>query len=149
MKIDEKFLETTQSAYLWVFDRTGVYVATIGFAIQVTIPFLQSYSKGSLDYAGLFVMVFLAVGLGWRYHAQHANQFEIFNALSREMQVTRWRPFMLWMWIALVMANLLTMTWAYAFTSALQLFYFCYVCAWQIRKREPPEKLVFAPQASR
>jgi hypothetical protein len=149
MNIDKKLLETTQAAYLWVFDRTGVYVATVGFAIQVSIPFIHTYAKGELDYLSLFVMVFLSLGLSWRYAMQHAEKYEIFNAMSRQMSDTNWRPLMLGVWLALVIANLLTMTLWYALTAFMQLFYFCYVCSWQIRKREPPEKLVFAPQASR
>jgi hypothetical protein len=149
MKIDQKLLETTQAAYLWVFDRTGVYVATIGFTIQVSIPFIQSHAKGSLDYMALLLMVFLSVGLGFRYSLQHAGKYEVFNAMARQLDEHRWRPLMLGMWLGLILANLITMSGWYAFTAFLQLFYFCYVCCWQIRKREPPEKLVFAPQASR
>lgn len=149
MKIDEKLLETTQNAYLWIFDRTGIYVATVGFAIQIAIPFIQSYAKGSLDYVSLALMVFLAVGLSLRYAMQHAEKYEIFNAVARHARYMTWRPLVLWMWIALVTVNLLTMAWWYALTAAMQLFFFCYVCTWQIRKREPPEKLAFAPQASR
>lgn len=151
--IDQKLLAKSQDAYLWLFDRTGIYVATIGVTIQVSVPFLNAISTGKLDYFQLAVMAFLCVGQFLRYQLQHNEKFEAFNAMSRIL-VTHWarklsNVFWLTNFTAFVIVTWFNHTaWHIMVVSLLQFFFFGYVSCWQIRKREPPAKLVFASQAS-
>lgn len=147
-ELDEKLQKATQDAYLWVFDRTGIYVATIGVAIQVAIPFIKAIGDRKLDYVSLFVMGWLCLGLFQSYYMQHGNKFEVFNASARAWQDHTVRIVANWFWVVMCILSALTRDWHLSATAFLQFFYFGYVLTWQIRKREPPEKLVFAPQAS-
>lgn len=148
MSIDVQIQKATQDAYLWLFDRTGIYVSTIGMATQVSVAFLQSWNDGKINYMAVFVAAFLSINLFARYHLQHSGSYETYNAVARHWYEFKLRHVACVSWLAFAMITALLRDWGYCFASLLQLVYFGYMMTWQIRKREPPEKMVFAPHGA-
>lgn len=145
---DAKVFAKSQAAYLWLYDRTGIYVGTIGMTTIVAADALTVLHHGKLGpivFVNLTIIGFLC---GFRYHIQNSEKYEVFNAIARHWHEARWRPVLGFIWIALMFDDLIHQRWLLVAACILNFCFFGYVLCWQIRKREPPEKLVFAPQGS-
>ena len=89
-KADAWLISKIQDAYLWLLDRTGVYVATLGFGIYVVIG-LAEVMDGSMPWLWFVLIALVGLSVVPRYLMQDKGQNERFNALSMAMTEWRWR----------------------------------------------------------
>lgn len=93
LKADAYILGIIQDAYLWLLDRTGVYVATLCFMIYATAAFVALSTGAPLLFWGPLLLM---VGLSMlpRYTLQDKARNEHFNAIALMLQGWLWRhPF--------------------------------------------------------
>lgn len=90
LKADAWVISKTQEAYLWLFDRTGVYVGTLMFAsytFTVALCFIRSGPAW-------WLFLFLA-SIGWtsgvRYLWQDKGEHVRYNAVSLMVERATWR----------------------------------------------------------
>lgn len=90
LKGDAWVLSKSQDGYLWLLDRTGIYVATIAF-----FEYAASCALGILGGSGaiLFLCVLAVVGLGLahKYLMQDKGENEKFNLIAMMMESQSWR----------------------------------------------------------
>lgn len=82
-------LSKIQDAYLWLLDRTGVYVGTLMFVCYVWIAAISVYRGESL-----WIWMLLLAIVGWvagvRYLWQDKAQHERYNSLAMFMEQWPW-----------------------------------------------------------
>lgn len=93
MKGDAWVLSKNQDAYLWLLDRTGVYVGTLLFLCYVYVAVVAVFRQEPI----WLWMILLAMA-GWvggvRYLWQDKAQHKRYNSLAMFMEQWRWRhPF--------------------------------------------------------
>ncbi len=148
MSIDEEIHKSTQAVYLWLFDRTGVYVATVSMTMTVTAYSLLTLARGEFDFITMVGIALIGIQCMLHYKLQHAKHYEAFNARARAWYESRLRFYLLCFWLAVILGDVLQGSPLNFFSSVLMTFMFNYVWTCQIRKREPPERLVFASQGT-
>lgn len=136
--IDSKIIEAVQAAYLWLYDRTGVFLATLTFATIVADVFCGGLTTG----LRLFDFLFLGyVGLtsAVRYHMQSTGQIAALNLGQLELRnSTIVRP----IFIALMLSIIVIATYksdAWKVASALLALLWQYLFCILIRDREPKD----------
>lgn len=89
-KLDAWILTKIQVGYLWLLDRTGVYVASLGFSIYAVIGLAEVLDGG---WGWLWCLFIVAVGLSLapRYLMQDKGENNRFNAIAMELTGWRWR----------------------------------------------------------
>lgn len=84
-EIDEKIIDRLQEAYLWLFDRTGVYVATTSMVLIImwfVVGNLRSPDYMWLTLLGLVACIICGLAQISRYRLQDRAQYEKFNAIA-------------------------------------------------------------------
>lgn len=84
-KIDEYFVKQTQNAYLWLFDRTGIYVGSLLFVLVAMPTFLASFRRPINAIDLIFVAVAALFILPY-YNDQAKKRYLIFNARATWIQ---------------------------------------------------------------
>lgn len=84
-KADKFLIERTTSIYLWLWDYTGVYVATL-MAASVLIIFARSVLLNDVDFMGCFFLGFqLIMSIPYRIR-QHRGDFKTYNRIALHLQ---------------------------------------------------------------
>ena len=89
-RADTWLISKIQDAYLWLLDRTGIYVATLAFSIYAVICTLEIMDGGTAWIWGA-ILIFVGLGVVPRYLMQDKGQNERFNALSMALAEWHWR----------------------------------------------------------
>ena len=90
LKLDQKILGVLQDAYLWLLDRTGIYVASTAFLTYAGIAVLEVSGHGSLWVWGP-LLALVGLSLGPNYLMQDRAENERFNLIAMLMEGTKWR----------------------------------------------------------
>lgn len=77
-KLDNWIIEVVQESYLWIWDRTGIYIGTLIFAACVG----DRAFWGSVDWLGFIWLGFMGMQAAWRYLAQSKDLREL-NDMQR------------------------------------------------------------------
>lgn len=135
--LDDHLIRLTQEVYLWLWDRTGVYVATLMFAAVVG----DHVFWHPLEIFDFIVLAFFGVWAGVRYVAQ-AKDLRWLNATQRA-----WADFWLRRPVMVVIAVLLAgdvlKLDAWRAASDVCSFAWNYLACVQVRDREPQDLLSF------
>lgn len=131
--VDNTIIVAEQRAYLWLLDRTGIYVASIMSAC-VVLSMGVSVIEHDLILAG-FMGVFGLASSPWRWYLQHTNE-TTYNAISLLHQQSSWRGGFVVMVLVFILMELLLRDLAGVVTQVVYLFVNYMQCI-QIRKREP------------
>lgn len=83
-KADGWLLTKAQDAYLWLLDRTGIYVGTIMMACFsiVTVYNVATASAFSTKIILVTLLFFVSLVCIWMYYLQDKGQNEIFNSIA-------------------------------------------------------------------
>lgn len=144
---DEFILKRTQDSYLWLFDRTGVYAGTVAVT-----AFLAGEMFDNLDDKAFTGLTMFNIGLNganciFRCVLQNSEKYEIYNAIARSWSSSVMRIVICVSFLAIAIVETASGQYFSAISCMLNILFFNYALSWQIRKREPPEKIVFAPQS--
>jgi hypothetical protein len=90
LKVDAWILKYIQEIYLWLLDRTGVYVATACFSIYAIVG-LSEVAEGGRAWLWGSMLIFAALSLIPKYLMQDRCENERFNAISMAMAGFPWR----------------------------------------------------------
>jgi hypothetical protein len=131
--LDQRIIDLVQEAYLWLWDRTGAYVATFLFASYVA----DHFCWGPLGWLDFFFLAFFGWWAGIRYVAQSKD-------LRRLNDVQRaWRDFSPRLYFTLVMLPFVVghaaQLEAWKLASDGFMFLWIYLACVQVREREPKE----------
>lgn len=89
---DAYLIERINTAYLWLLDRTGVYVATLAF-ITYTAMVALLLANGRSIWFWLPVLAFVGLSMGHKYLMQDKGQNDIFNLGAMQWESWRWRHY--------------------------------------------------------
>lgn len=143
-KIDDAIIGYLNTAYLWIWDRTGITVAMIAFPTWSVLTFLAYDRDLSVAAYCLFALVGLAFA---RNHYIQANgHLEVFNMLAQMWRVGFLRRGVSVLILVSFVLRLIILQ-DLDNVGLLMVVWMQFLCV-KIRKREPPEKLVFAPQGA-
>jgi hypothetical protein len=131
-EVDAKLIDLIQAAYLWLYDRTGVYIATIATALILAGAALIRLDWISLGMTGFLILLFSPL-----YLLQAFNQQSSINATARVERHSKVRyGFLLAMLILIPDYRPGYMAWGLLTTIASG-----YMRCIQIRDREPKDFL--------
>lgn len=133
-EIDAKLIDLTQDAYLWLFDRTGVYVATLSMIL------CMGANSSNLTAPGTLVSIALFGGsqIG-PYVLQHKKLFTSFNATARYWRSSAFRIAGCVFIAGLAGGHLFNGKLSMALSDVVCLFVMAFCFSVQIREREPKE----------
>lgn len=89
-KLDAWVIAKIQDAYLWFLDRTGIYVATVGFTVYAVVGISEVLDGGTPWLWGL-LLALVGLSLAPRYMMQDKCKNEQFNLIAMAMQDFRGR----------------------------------------------------------
>ena len=89
MKLDERVISLVQESYLWLLDRTGVYVATVAFALYVASVGGQVITGSA--WLTIFLIGITGLFLIHKYLLQDKGKNDLFNAIALQMANMRVR----------------------------------------------------------
>ena len=142
-KIDEAILHGLQKAYLWFFDRTGVYVASIIGAVFVLAMGVSITQRVWFDVGVLGFMGLLMLPLRW---AQQNSNETAYNALSMVLQSQSIRrPYVLLAIFVMIPIMVLRGSLSGTCFQAVCLIHVYFNCL-MIRKRDPKSFFEKAPR---
>lgn len=134
LNLDQKILSLFQEGYLWLLDRTGVYVATVAFLIYAVIALMEISNGSSLWIWGPLV-AFVGLAQSNAYRMQDRAQNEKFNLIAMMMEVSRLRHYFNLLLIALALSAMLTLDVRFFF-SQFGFVAYGYVMLVKIRDRD-------------
>jgi hypothetical protein len=145
LKMDDAIIAYLNSAYLWIWDRTGITVAMIAFPAWVITTFI--IFDMNLSVFGLCLFAIIG-GFMTRYHYLQSNGFfEVFNYTAQLWHVSFMRRGFNVCSLVITIIRLFEGRYMMAIVDLLSILVMQFLCV-KIRKREPPEKHVFAPQGA-
>jgi hypothetical protein len=133
-------MSQSQRAYLWLYDWTGVYVATIDLLLTTVFTMFMGMSW-------IMFFVFGARGIfAWiRYCDQSNGRLEKFNAQSRHWQDNHIRWFSNSVIFGFLLWDILTVQ-LLSLGADVTFMFISYLATVQIRDREPKEFWKMSPQ---
>jgi hypothetical protein len=134
-EIDSRVISMVQDVYLWLWDRTGVYVGTLIFAFAV----LDKVCLARLDFFDFVLVGMMGIWTAGRYLAQ-ANDLRLLNKLARDFSEIWLRIPAIVLIAGVFIYDVLQMN---AWRVASHIFFFCwvYLACIQVRDREPKDFL--------
>lgn len=136
-EIDAKMIDLTQDAYLWLYDRCGIYIATVSVVLLLAGEAI-SY-RGPI---GLVLTGFICLSISPRYLLQMMGLKDAINAMARSDRTAKWRYIYIVLMLILILAP--GKSWgSFALGAACDLAALAYVNVVQLRDREPKD---FLPQ---
>ena len=91
---DQFLLSKVQDGYLWLLDRTGVYVATLMFASFCVAPGISIIQQKFILLSGICIAIIGLICL-FPYHLQDKGKNDAFNASALSIEAGRPRHFFL------------------------------------------------------
>lgn len=134
LRFDKYLLDKIQEGYLYLLDRTGVYVATLLFATFSINPGICILRSSSPILNGVFIGI-VGVAVMGRYTLQDKGKNEIFNALAMMMEVTKTRHAFQIMLGLLVIPDLIRLD-ALGFVGTFFMLVYAYLWCVKIRERD-------------
>lgn len=131
--IEDAIINHVQEAYLWLWDRTGVYVGTLMFAAYVG----DHVCWNPLTWVDFAFIGFAGLWAGIRYVAQ-SQDLRWFNASQRAWKDFSPRPFFSVLVAAFLLADILQLN-AWHLASDTMTMLWNYIGCVQVRDREPKE----------
>lgn len=152
--MDRKLIEWTQTAYLWVLDRTGVYLGTVASALYVAglLPWyaIRGRPPGVID-AVFLVLILALFQRTWRQQHDRRRHAEL-NAEALAYRESTVRLVLIWSFPAMLALDAVSVYHKGALAmlgsvlqTAVSIFVFVYVDACCVRDREPPERRFTTP----
>jgi cobalamin synthase len=144
-KILEKAHDVFQEAYLWIWDRTGVYLATVLIVTYLSSMFAETHGFGPVK---IFMM---AVTLAWHgvmWWLQSQNQYDAMNSAARGVRDSRFFRMGIWVIVLIIMMDAVRRN-AWDVSSNVLFLLWAVGLGTQIREREPPERWFAAPETAR
>lgn len=92
-KLDESAKQAAQNSYLWLLDRTGVYVATVQMAMYLLSGALITLKNGYMPW---WIIIFLGlpgVFMGMKYLLQDKGKNDAINAGAMMYEASGFRQF--------------------------------------------------------
>lgn len=134
-KIDNKIIETLQALYLWIFDWTGIYVAT---AATICVIFARAIIGFSTDIGSLLILAFNIVVLIPAYNMQDKKLYTVYNAQALMLRgfSMRW---IVTVFISLLLVQEIIVGDVWQALNSLALLVYVYLTVICIRDREPKE----------
>lgn len=145
-QIDERILEWTQATYLWILDKTGLYLGTCVIVAYLAGKFTL-WSIDEIPDAFDIVIVVIVLLISQRtWYLQHAKMYATLNVVAGNWQNNSLRKIFAGLSILCILPlvilehdraagiaasaiDVIVVTWT-----------FCYLVACRVRDREPPEK---------
>lgn len=134
--IDNKIIEAVQGAYLWLFDRTGIYVGTLMFALMTADMICWRYPQTFRPIDAVFLVILSTVAAG-RYWMQGKGA-EHLNALALHARELTIRKIFMALWPALIVMHVHDMQ-PWKVVSDLLCIVWQYLMVVLIRDREPKD----------
>lgn len=131
--IDNRLIEITQEVYLWLWDRTGVYVATLMFAAYVG----DHVCWGPL-HVGNFIFLALAGAWASRVYFVQSKDLRRLNDLQRGWRDFVMRPYLTMFGFAMIVEQVLYLD-VWRFASNVLMMVWTYLNCVQVREREPKD----------
>jgi len=92
LTLDQKILALLQESYLWLLDRTGIYVATTTFIVYALCVVIEVFYINSLNsWIWFAVLAFVGLGLGHKYVLQDRGENDRINAVAMFMETLKSR----------------------------------------------------------
>jgi hypothetical protein len=104
VKLDEYLLALCQETYLWVFDRTGIYVATVMFMLYAVVAALQLLLNQGSPWVWLPLIVFVGLSASTQYRLQDKGPVP-FNAMSLAVRSLPLRFYVNFFMLSLLLAQ--------------------------------------------
>lgn len=133
LAVDTYLIEATQEAYLWLWDWTAVYVATLMFLAYVG----DHVCWRALTWLDSAFIAFAGIWIGYRYVAQ-SKDLRRLNAAQRAWRDFPPRPFFVFIFVGLLAGDILQLN-AWHFASDVFMLIWNYLGCVQVREREPKE----------
>lgn len=139
LRIDAYLIDRTQTAYLWLWDRTGIYVATPMFAACAADHFCYPAQAGWLRIFGIIVLGWFGLWCGVRYLAQATNDLRRLNAMQRGWAAWSLRPYFILLIVPVFLFQDIVQLNALHTLGDLFFAAWNYLGCVQVRDREPKE----------
>lgn len=127
--IDDKMIDLLQDGYLWLYDRTGIYIATVSVAMVLLGAAINSITVPRLALTAVLVATFVPA-----YIMQDRAPLAVQNARARLFRGSPWRLLPLAMFAALLATPRSVVDFV---DVALICMAACYMPCLQVREREP------------
>lgn len=130
---DQRLIGWLEDVYLWIWDRTGVYIGSLIFCAYVG----DHVCWGPLKSINFFCIACSGAVCGQRYAAQ-LKDLRLLNDLQRMWRDLAWRR-----WFSILVFNMLVLdmitTNVWHFSSDFLMLLWSYLGCVQVREREPKE----------
>lgn len=138
-ELDSQIILKLQEAYLWLYDRSGVYVATcMMVSIFIGIGAL-TLNDGKMDFLRIFVVILNLVVVIPNYWMQEKQEFTQFNFIAMMLHQSMFRFGFVYFWcFPMFMLDMLLMKWAWGINQ-VAVIVFLYLSCIMIREREPKD----------
>jgi uncharacterized protein with PQ loop repeat len=141
--LDDKIVGVVNDAYLWVYDWTGVYVATVVFIVDAP-EFVHMINSKETGAACIFAF-FLVTLVVWLYYGQMSGNYLQFNKSAEWMQRFPLRWFFIGLSLWLMMGHALLYKPFLVVLDVLDLVYWFVICV-KIRDRNKKTFELFVPK---
>lgn len=142
-KADLKAIEGFQAFYLWLLDRTGVYLATVNMVLYLVSFGFWITKDGKVSLIGLALLAIVGLMNMIRYWWQEKEQYDTLNAGAMSFEASRFRQWGNGYFIAITI-------WDMVFFHALDLCFDLCMLAIQysmtVKIRERDKKPFFEPK---
>lgn len=86
LRLDAKIISFFQESYLWLLDRTGIYVATLAFMIYASACAIQVIFLNGPLWLWLPLIALVGLSLSSKYKLQDKGKNELFNFVAMAME---------------------------------------------------------------
>lgn len=136
---DSAIIARVQDAYLWLYDRSGMYVATCMMVCIFTGMGALTISDGKMDWFRIFVVLLNFVVIIPNYLMQDKQKFIEFNLMAMMLHQSSFRFWFVHGWLyPICVIDLIMFHWAWAFNQ-VAVAVFMYLSCIMIREREPKD----------
>jgi len=144
---DDRVTDALQDAYLWVLDRTGIYLSTLMMVVPAEASARLVIDKQAYFIAAI-IFVVNAIALHPIYLRQHRGEFKIHNAVAMHLRTTmRWLRLGLigFLYVPMLMVTVMSVD-VVMFLETLGWGIFIYMHGIMLREREPKTFFETAPK---
>lgn len=152
IRMDRWIIGKINTAYLWLWDWTGTYLATVMFLLLAAQATLTQIPRGNTVTAAVLIII-CGLSLSFMYYCQAKSMFEAINRTAMMFEASKLRHAFIWFLAFGAVSDIFFS--AYAVTTTIgnvSLIVYWYAICVKLRKRDPKEfkitSLIPAPQGS-